>query len=64
MDQARAFLQEVQPQVVVFQEIFPIEECESIPAEVRRGFVCEGWTPASPSVPELLLGAGYQVACN
>ncbi len=64
IDEARAFLQNVQADVVVFQEIFDVDQCQDIPAEARQGFVCENWTPGLPSVPELIVGSGYQVACN
>jgi len=64
IDQARAFIDEVQPDVITFQEIFDIANCEAIPVEARAGFVCEGWTPDAPTVQELILGPGYQVACN
>jgi len=64
IDQARAFFDSVQPDVVTFQEIFDIEECASIPPEAQAGFVCENWTPGSATVEELILGPGYQVACN
>lgn len=64
IDQARAFLDSVQPDVVTFQEMFDIEKCQDIPAEARVGFVCENWTPGSATVEELILGPDYQVACN
>lgn len=64
VNQARAFFDSVQPDIVTFQEIFDIRECENVPIEVREGFVCENWTPDSPTVEELILGPGYQVACN
>jgi len=64
IEEARLFLESVQPAIVTFQEIFPVETCASIPAEARTGFVCETWTPGSPSVPEMVLGSLYQVACH
>jgi hypothetical protein len=64
IDQARAFFDNVQPDIVTFQEIFDTNECEDIPTEAREGFVCENWTPCSATVEELILGPGYQVACN
>ena len=64
IDQARAFLDTVQPDIIVFQEIFDIEQCADIPLEAQAGFVCENWVPGSPTVEELILGPGYQVACN
>ncbi len=64
IDEARAFLASVQPDVVVFQEIFDVDECADIPTEARQGFVCEDWSPGSPTVPQLILGSDYQIACN
>jgi hypothetical protein len=64
IDEARAFFDGVQPDVVAFQEIFDVEECADIPSEARQGFICENWAPGSPTVAELILGPGYQVACN
>ncbi|NOZ86708.1 MAG: hypothetical protein GXP49_10635 [Deltaproteobacteria bacterium] len=64
IDEAKAFLQDVSPDVVVFQELFDVEECASIPDEAKKGFVCEGWSPGSPAVTETILGPGYIVACN
>jgi len=64
IEQARVFFDSFQPDVVSFQEMFDIEECASIPTEAQEGFVCENWTPGSPTVEELILGPGYQVACN
>ena len=62
--QAAAFFQRVQPDVVAFQEIFDVEQCASIPVEARQGFVCETWSAGGPTVAELILGPGFQLACN
>ena len=64
IEEARAFLEEVRPDVVAFQEIFDVEECASIPPEAREGFVCQDWAPGAPTVPHMILGPGYQVACH
>jgi len=64
IDEARAFFASVQPDVVALQEFFDIEECADIPPEAREGFVCENWTPGSPTLTEIVLGPGYQLACN
>jgi len=64
IDQARTFLERVQPDLVAFQEYFDVEECADIPVEARQGFVCEDWTPESPTVAQRILGPGYQLACN
>ncbi|MCA9645564.1 MAG: hypothetical protein H6718_35120 [Polyangiaceae bacterium] len=50
--------------VIAFQEIFYSGDCVSVPEEAKPGFVCETWQPGTPSVAQLILGAGYQVACN
>lgn len=50
--------------VIAFQEIFYSAECESVPEEARPGFVCQTWQPGDPSVVQVILGAGYRVACN
>jgi hypothetical protein len=54
----------VRPDVVAFQEIFYSGECETIPSEYHAGFVCETWIPGDPTVAQVLLGEGYQVACH
>ncbi len=42
LEQARAFLQDLSPDIVTFQEIFDVEACADIPAEARADFVGEG----------------------
>jgi hypothetical protein len=64
IDDARAFFDDVQPDVVGFQEIFHPGDCVAIPSEFHPGFVCEGWQPGDPTVVQLVLGAGYQIACH
>ncbi len=64
IDAARWFMDRLDPDVVVFQEIFDPSQCESIPASARAGFVCDGWRPDVGTVTQLVLGAGYQVVCN
>jgi hypothetical protein len=64
VDAATAFFAEVQPDVVGFQEIFYSGECANIPVEAHRKFVCEDWTAGDPTVAQVILGAGYQVACH
>lgn len=59
-----AFFSEVEADVVGFQEIFYSGECADIPAEARAGFVCEGWQPGDPTVAQVILGQGWQVACH
>jgi endonuclease/exonuclease/phosphatase family metal-dependent hydrolase len=64
MDDTRAFFDEVQPDIVGFQEIFHAGECDLVPEEARAGFVCETWQPGDPTVAQQILGDGYQVACH
>ncbi|MEZ4444384.1 MAG: hypothetical protein R3B72_35245 [Polyangiaceae bacterium] len=64
VEDTEAFFAELQPDVVVFQEIFYSGDCPSVPAEAKPGFVCETWQPGDPTVAQRVLGAGYQVACN
>jgi len=54
----------LQPDLVVFQEIFHPEECASIPSQHHTGFICETWSPGDPTVAQMVLGNGYQVACH
>ena len=64
VDAAAAFLGEVQPHLIAFQEIFHADRCADIPPEHHAQFVCEAWSPGDPTVTQQLLGAGYQVACH
>ncbi len=64
VEATRAWLAEVQPDVIAFQEIFYAGECEAIPPEEHAEFFCETWSPGDPTVAQVILGGGYQVACN
>jgi len=64
IDAAHDFFAEVAPDLVNFQEIFYAGDCATIPAEARTGFVCETWQDGDPTVVQMVLGDGYQVACN
>jgi len=64
VEDTRGFLGEIQPDLVAFQEIFHSPDCVDVPADARTGFVCEDWEDGDPTVAEVVLGAGYQVACN
>ena len=64
VEDTRAFLAQVSPDIVGFQEIFYSGECATVPADARTGFVCENWQPQDPTVAQVILGAGYQVACH
>ncbi len=64
VEATREFFAQVDPDMVVFQEIFYVGECADIPAEARVDFFCENWSPADPTVALLVLGDGWQVGCN
>jgi hypothetical protein len=64
VEDARAFLTELQPDIVVFQEIFYSGDCAAIPDDAKAGFVCESYQPAEPTVAQVILGEGYQLACH
>lgn len=64
VDATREFFAELQPDVVVFQEIFDPGECANIPAEFQTGFYCERYSDGGLTVAQEILGPGYQVACN
>jgi hypothetical protein len=58
------FLAENPVDVIGFQEIFWSDLCADIPPEAKPGFVCETWQPGDPTVAQVILGAGFQVACH
>jgi hypothetical protein len=60
----RRFFETVSPDVAAFQEMFHSPACEAIPPEHHAGFVCESWQSGDPTVIEVVLGDGYQVACH
>lgn len=61
----QAFFAQVDPDVVVFQEIFYSGECPGIPTSAYTDFVCETWQPGDPTVAQVVLGAtNWQVMCN
>lgn len=64
VNKTREWFAEVDPDVAVFQEIFYSGECPAIPSEAWVGFVCEDWVLGDPTVVQLLLPEGYQIACN
>ena len=64
IEDARKFLADVAPDIIGFQEIFYSGECETIPDSEKAGFVCESWQPGDPTVAQVILGEGYQVACH
>ena len=64
VEAARDFFATVRADIVVFQEIFWPGDCPDVPAEARTDFVCETWAPGDPTVAQMVLGAGWQVACH
>lgn len=64
VDDTRAYLADIAPDVVAFQELFHSPACAAVPAEAQVGFVCETWSPGDPSVVEEILGPDFAVACH
>jgi endonuclease/exonuclease/phosphatase family metal-dependent hydrolase len=64
VEDTRRFLENLQPDVVAFQEIFHPGDCAVIPPELHAGFVCETWIEGDSTVAETVVGMGYQVACH
>ncbi|RZO56905.1 MAG: hypothetical protein EVA89_23835 [Sandaracinaceae bacterium] len=64
VEAARAFFERVDPDIVVFQEIFHADECADIPPDAHPDFVCETWSPGDPTVAAAILPLGFQVACH
>lgn len=60
----RLWLAEVDPDIIVFQEILGTEDCSEIPPAQREHFVCEDWQSGADSVARMVLGQGYQVMCH
>lgn len=61
---ARSFFAETSADIVVFQEIFYSPDCADIPPEEQVDFVCESFEEGEPTVAQVILGDGWQVACN
>jgi hypothetical protein len=64
VETTRLWLAEVDPDVIVFQEIFGTGDCSDIPTAEREHFVCEDWQPGEDTVVQVVLGQGYQVMCQ
>jgi hypothetical protein len=64
VEATRRFFDEIDPDVVVFQEIFHPDDCPDIPPEAISDFYCQGWSPGEPSVAQHVLGEGWQVMCH
>lgn len=61
---AKAWLAAHPADLVAFQEIFDPAICAEIPTEAHAGFACAGWSAATPTVAEQLVGADFAVACH
>ena len=61
---AKAWFAKVKPDVVVFQEVFYSALCAKIPTSAHKDFICASWTKGDPTVAQLVLGPGWQVACH
>lgn len=61
---ATEFFAKTPADIVGFQEIFYSGLCPEVPAEARAGFVCETWSAGDPTVAQILMGEGWQVACH
>ena len=64
LEDTQRFFQGLDADIAAFQEIFYSGECADIPAEARAGFICESWQPGDPTVAQLVVGEGWQVACH
>lgn len=60
----RAFLDDVDADIVGLQEVFYSGNCPDIPPSAREGFVCEAWQQGDAMVAQRILGSDYQVACH
>ena len=58
-----AFLAELQPHIVAFQELYYDPWCDNTPVDPELDFVCKDYTPGGPLQIERLLGADYRIAC-
>ena len=64
IDDTRAFFEQTEADVVVFQEIFWPGDCPAVPEDARAGFVCEDWIEGDPTVAERVLDDGWQIMCH
>ena len=64
VEQTRKYLEELDPDVIAFQEIFWTGECPQIPPEAQEGFICEDWSAGDPTVAQLILTGDWQIVCN
>ena len=59
-----SFFAKLKPDVVVYQEVFYSAECAKIPKSAHKDFICATWKKGDPTVAQLVLGKGWQVACH
>lgn len=64
VEDARAWFAATPADIVGFQEVFWSGECPAIPEELWPGWVCESWQEGDPTVAQVVLGDGWQVACH
>jgi endonuclease/exonuclease/phosphatase family metal-dependent hydrolase len=64
VEDTRRFFEQVDADIVVFQEIFHSGDCPTVPEADRAGYVCESWKRGMPTVAQVVVGEGWQVACN
>ncbi|MCO4744248.1 MAG: hypothetical protein KC912_05630 [Proteobacteria bacterium] len=64
VEAAQLYFADAQPDLVGFQEMFWAGACPDIPAEHHEGWFCEDWSDGDPTVAQVVLGEGYQVACH
>jgi hypothetical protein len=60
----KAWFAQLNPDVVVFQEIFYSGDCPNIPQTAYKDFYCETWKAGDPTVAQEVLGTGWQVMCH
>ena len=64
IEATRQFFADVAPDIVNLEEIFYAPDCAGIPSSAWPGLYCETWTAGDPTVIQVVMGAGYQIACN
>lgn len=64
VDAMRVFFEMVDPDIVVFQETFHSPECEDIPSDHHRDFVCETWSSDDATVALSVLPGDWQLVCH
>ena len=64
VEMTRQWLETVDPDLMVFQEIFWTGDCPLVPEEAWEGFVCEDWASGEETVIQMLLADEWQIMCN